>query len=90
MADAINATRQRFLDLFEPAALERRAGETARGGALTSRAKTLWDLYTERFSQLTSDSGDTYRAWFAKEFAGAYEQAMSGYVQAAERAGRRE
>ncbi len=88
VADAINATRLRFLELFDPAALERRADETARRGALTSRAKTLWELYVERFDQLAGESGETFRRWFAKEFAREYERALGEHAQGRQRTGR--
>jgi type VI secretion system FHA domain protein len=60
---------EQLVELFE------RQGK--RGGLFGGAKGRYWELYAQRFEELTADRDDTFRRLFGEEFARAYEQQLA-------------
>jgi type VI secretion system protein ImpI len=60
---------EQLVELFE------RQGK--RGGLFGGAKGKYWELYAQRFEELTADRDDTFRRLFGEEFARAYEQQLA-------------
>jgi predicted component of type VI protein secretion system len=79
MLEGIRVAFDSMLNSFNPAELEKEFERaTKRSGVLGSLgAKSkYWDLYGDRFENLTRDADDTFRRMFGDTFAEAYEQQL--------------
>src|SRR5690606_41426962 len=79
------ATRSR-LARFDPAPLgeefERLTGRGGLLGGITGKSR-FWELYTERYNELTRDPDESFRRLFGDDFGEAYEEQLEALKQAA-------
>ena len=76
MLAGVRAGFDSLMSRFDPAqlqeAFEKRGGRGLFGGAKTK----YWEMYEERYRELTADSDDTFRRLFGEEFASEYERQL--------------
>ncbi len=87
MLEGIKIATRALLSRFDPAALgeefERKAG---RGGLLGMSSKNrYWDLYVDRFAELTRDPDESFRRLFGDDFGEAYEEQLNALKDAQRR-----
>ena len=77
MLAGVRAGFDSIMSRFDPVQLQetfaKRGARGLFGGASKSR---FWELYEERFRELTADSDDTFRRLFGEEFAREYERQL--------------
>jgi type VI secretion system FHA domain protein len=78
MLVGVRAGFDSLMSRFDPAQLQElfeRQGK--RGGLFGGGKARYWELYTERFQELSADGDETFRRLFGEEFARAYEKQLS-------------
>ena len=65
---------ERMLAKFSPDVLEKKIGDQAAKGLLSSKKSRLWDAYEEYFDTLRRDPETSYNRLFGDDFASAYEE----------------
>ena len=70
----VRAAMQGLIARFDPASLEERLMQ--KGGLssrLPGRRARLWDLFVERFGEISAEAGDDFDRLFGQAFVAAYE-----------------
>lgn len=86
MLEGIKIATRSLLTRFDPAALgeefERLTGRGGLLGGITGKSR-FWELYTERYNELTRDPDESFRRLFGDDFGEAYEEQLEALKQAA-------
>lgn len=86
MLEGIKIATRALLGRFDPALLgeefERLTGRGGLLGGITGRSR-FWELYTERYKELTRDPDESFRRLFGDDFGEAYEEQLEALKQAA-------
>jgi type VI secretion system FHA domain protein len=75
MLEGVRVAFESMLESFDPKELEKGFERAAKRGFGSAKSK-YWDLYVDRFGQLSGDADDTFRRLFGDVFAEAYEKQL--------------
>ena len=75
MLEGVRVAFESMLESFDPKELEKGFERAAKRGFGSAKSK-YWDLYVDRFVQLSGDADDTFRRLFGDVFAEAYEKQL--------------
>jgi type VI secretion system FHA domain protein len=75
MLEGVRVAFESMLESFDPKELEKGFERAAKRGFGSAKSK-YWDLYADRFAQLSGDADDTFRRLFGDVFAEAYEKQL--------------
>ncbi|MFL6601959.1 MAG: type VI secretion system-associated FHA domain protein TagH [Steroidobacteraceae bacterium] len=75
MLEGVRVAFESMLESFDPKELEKGFERAAKRGFGSAKSK-YWDLYMDRFAQLSGDADDTFRRLFGDVFAEAYEKQL--------------
>jgi type VI secretion system FHA domain protein len=75
MLEGVRVAFESMLESFDPKELEKGFERAAKRGFGSAKSK-YWDLYVDRFAQLSGDADDTFRRLFGDVFGEAYEKQL--------------
>jgi type VI secretion system FHA domain protein len=75
MLEGVRVAFESMLQSFDPKELEKGFERAAKRGFGSAKSK-YWDLYMDRFAQLSGDADDTFRRLFGDVFGEAYEKQL--------------
>jgi type VI secretion system FHA domain protein len=75
MLEGVRVAFESMLESFDPKELEKGFERAAKRGFGSAKSK-YWDLYMDRFAQLSGDSDGTFRRLFGDVFGEAYEKQL--------------